>query len=290
MVDEADQATSKQYKNMFRYHFNGRRKYGFSATPYEKSKPVENLVLKEHLGSIISVTSRKHLESIGRIIPFRFTMFAVGEGGDRQDRAAFDIAEKEIITDSDDFHQLVYSIVKKFPGEGNLVILDTSSIELFGKKLEALIPNSKFIYGKTSKKQRRLAIQEFEDRKLSCLIGSKIIKRGLDLDGGAENLIICGGGKQHREQLQKVGRAVRNNKRGWARVFSFFFLNNFYLYKHSREQLKAIVEAEYDTNIVFKNKIISGEDLIKSRFQLLPKQQKKNPMLKRMGKIKGVRP
>jgi superfamily II DNA or RNA helicase len=280
MVDEADLATSKGYKNLFRYHFNGRRKYGFSATPFEKSKPVDNLVLREHLGSVISKSDRRALEGIGRIIPVVFTMFAFGEDGDRQDKTAFDIAEREIMIDNKKFHQMLLRIVGKFPSERNLILLDTSAIEDFGKHLEDLISDSKFIYGKTSKQQRNEYIKRFEDGKLSCLIGSKIIKRGLDLKGGVDNLIICGGGKQHREQLQKIGRAVRNNERGFARVFSFFFLNNYYLYRHSREQLKAVVGAGYKTNVVFKGKVVDGAELIKSRFRLMPKQQKKNLLRK----------
>lgn len=275
MVDEADQATTAQYKRLFKYYFKGRRKYGFSGTPFEKSRAVENLVLKEHLGSIISSTNIRDLEKIGRIIPITFTMFAVGQDGDRQDKTAFDIAERELIIENRQLYGIIQKIINKFDGQGNLILLDTSAIEIFGKALEEFIPNSKFIYGKTSKSKRQKHIKEFEDRKLSCLIGGKIIKRGLDLHGGVDNLILLGGGKQHRDQIQKIGRALRNNDRGFARVISFMYLNNFYLYKHSREQLKAVVNAGYKTQIIFKGKTVSGEDLIKSRFRLIPKQSKK---------------
>jgi superfamily II DNA or RNA helicase len=267
MVDECDKAVTGQYRNLFRFHFNGRRKYGFSGTPFDKKKPVESLSLREHLGSIISDTERKELENIGRIIPIRFYMFAFGEDGDPQDKTAFDIAEKEIIVENSAFHERVKKIVASFPDDGTLILLDTNNIKDLGKRLEDVIPNSVFIYGETGKVKRKEAITNFERRTLKCLIGGKIIKRGLDLRGGVENLIIIGGGKLWSEFDQKVGRAVRNNKRGWARVFSFMFLNNFYLYKHSREQLKALLSLGYDSKVVFKKATLDGQAYVKSRFR-----------------------
>ena len=267
MVDEADKATSKQYANLFRHHFNGRRKFGFSGTPFDKAKPVQNLVLREHLGGIISKTNRRELEKIGRIIPVKFYMFAYGENGDPQDKTAFDIAEREIIIDNDKFHKRVQKIVDSFPEDGTLILLDTSNIEDLGINLEDTISGSAFIYGKTPKTRRKEMIRAFEDRQLKCLIGGKIIKRGLDLRGGVENLIIIGGGKLWSEFDQKLGRAVRNNQKGWARVFSFLFLNNYYLYRHSREQLKALISLGYPSKVIFKDYVLDGAKYVKSRFR-----------------------
>jgi superfamily II DNA or RNA helicase len=268
MVDECDKATmNKQYRNLFRFHFKGRRRFGFSGTPFDDKKPVDNLTLKEHLGSIISETSRRELETIGRIIPIKFYMFVYGEDGNAQDKTAFDIAEREIVVENEDFHTKVLKITQAFPDDGTLILLDTNNIEELGLNLEALIPNSAFIYGKTSKSRRKECITAFEKRSLGCLIGGKIIKRGLDLRGGVENLIIIGGGKLWSEFDQKLGRAVRNNSRGWARVFGFIFLNNFYLYRHGREQLKALLSLGYQSKIVFKHKTIDGSTYVKSRFR-----------------------
>jgi superfamily II DNA or RNA helicase len=206
-------------------------------------------------------------------------MFAYGEDGDAQDRTAFDIAEREIIIDSVAFHKKVLQIVNSFPGDGTLILLDTSNIEDLGINLTEMIPGSAFIYGKTPKKRRKELIKAFEDRTLKCLIGGKIIKRGLDLAGGVENLIIIGGGKLWSEFDQKLGRAVRNNNRGWARVFSFMFLNNYYLYRHSREQLKALISLGYAAKVIFKHYTLDGEAYVKSRFRR-PKSKPKYKQLK----------
>ena len=273
MVDECDKAVSKPYKQLFKFHFKGRYKFGFSATPFDPDKPVENLVLREHLGPIISEIGRDEVQETGRIIPIKFYMMAEGEDGDKNDARTFDIAEREIIVDNDKFHSRVAKIVSAFPDDGTLILIDTTNVEDLGFKLEQKIPGSKFIYGKTSKSQRNKAIEQFEKRELKCLIGGKILKRGLDLRGGAENLIIIGGGKLYSNFDQKIGRAVRCNARGKARVFSFYFVNNKYLYLHSRKQLKALVGMGYYSEVVFSDARISGEDLIKARFRR-PKPKK----------------
>lgn len=267
MVDECDRATNKNYKNLFKYFFNGRRKYGFSATPFDDEKPVENMELKEHLGTIIFQTDRRELERLGRIIPIKFYMMAIGEDGDKNDKTAFDIAEREQMIDNVGFHQRILQIVNAFPDDGTLILVDTCNIVDLGNALEKTIPGSKFIYGETAKGQRRKYLKMFEQREIRCLIGGRILKRGLDLKGGVNNLILCGGGKLWSDYEQKIGRALRRNDKGWARVFAFMFLNNHYLYKHARSQLKAIVKMGYESKVVFKDVTVDGAEFVNSRFR-----------------------
>jgi superfamily II DNA or RNA helicase len=124
-----------------------------------------------------------------------------------------------------------------------------------------------FIYGKTPKTTRRKYLKLFEERKLQCLIGGKILKRGLDIKGGVDNLIICGGGRLWSDYEQKIGRALRVNEKGWARVFGFLFLNNYYLYRHGRSQLKAVVDMKYPTSVIFNDVTVDGEQFVRSRFR-----------------------
>lgn len=268
LVDEADKATSDNYKPLFRRIFKGRRRYGFTGTPFDKNKPVQNLFLKDRLGSVICKARRRELEEIGRIIPIEYIMVACGEDGNKADPTAFDIAEREFIIENTDFHSLILRIVTGFPDDSTLILVDTSAIEELGFMLEELIPNSKFIYGKTTKPQRRKYIKLFEEKELSCLIGGKILKRGLDLQGGCDNLILVGGGKLESDFDQKIGRAVRNNRRGKSRVFDFLFLNNKYLYAHSRARLKAVVGMGYKSKVIISGREIDGGQVVRSRFRI----------------------
>ena len=100
------------------------------------------------------------------------------------------------------------------------------------------------------------------------LIGSKILKRGLDLDGGCDNLIICASSKKNAEIEQKIGRAVRLNKRGWSRVFDFLFVGNMYLYMHSRKRLKRICQIGYPSIVIAKGVKLDGNKVIRPGFNL----------------------
>ncbi len=269
LVDECDKASSKPYRNLFRFYFKGRHKYGFSATPFDPDKPIDNLIIEDNMGPIIYEVSRAVVQQAGRIIPIKFYDIVI-EPDDlnvKPDSRAFDIAEREDMVENSDFHSQVKKIVDAFPNDGTLILVDTCNVEELGKTLENKIPDSKFIYGKTSKSQRHKYIKAFESRELKCLIGGKILKRGLDLKGGAENLIIIGGGKLWSNFDQKIGRAVRRNERGWARVFNFYFRTNKYLYEHSRKQLKALVDMGYDSLVVFKHATVDGASFVKSRFR-----------------------
>jgi hypothetical protein len=77
LVDECDKATGDSWKGLFRHCFKGRRRYGYSGTPFDPSKPVQGMVMQEHLGSVIAKTSRARLEKIGRIIACEYWMFSI---------------------------------------------------------------------------------------------------------------------------------------------------------------------------------------------------------------------
>ena len=265
LVHNCDKASSnKQYRKVVRQYTNSRYVYGFTGTvPMEEDK-LDTLNLTEVLGSVIAKSNRRHLEKIGRIIPVKYIMNVFGDNN-RHDKSAFDIAIKELIEENEALHNNIRKITESFGDENFLILVENIKL---GEALEEIIPNSVFIHGKTGKKKRDVALENFEDKKLKVLIGSKILKRGLDLKGGVDNLILAASSKKDSELEQKVGRAVRINDRGWARVFDYLYINNHYLYKHSRRRLKRMVQLGYPTIVAAPKKILDGERVIKRGFNL----------------------
>jgi superfamily II DNA or RNA helicase len=162
----------------------------------------------------------------------------------------------------------VKKICDSFPNDGTLILVDTSNVLLLGEQLEKIIPGSVFISGQTAIKKRDEALRAFESREIKILIGSKIIKRGLDLNGGCENMIICGGGKRQDNFDQMIGRAVRKTKRGWSRVFDFYFACSYYLLNHSRKRLKFINEMGYETTVIYDGIQVPGQKFVKDRYRI----------------------
>ena len=272
IIDEADRAVNAQYRNLMRFWFKGRRRYGLSGTYNDPAKPVQNMNLMENLGSIISVTSRSEVQAKGRIIPVALTALAFGNPKNRHDRTAYDIAEKEQVIENVKLHNLIKKLAERSaastPDHGVVILCE--SIPL-GQTIAALIDPAlkpEFIYGGTPKKQRRAAIDAFQKRESRVLIGSKIVKRGMDLKGGCETLIIATGGKLWSEFNQMVGRSVRVNNRKFCQIYDIFHLGSFYLYTHSRARLKHIVGMGYPAKVVFPTTTLDAEAFIKSRFRI----------------------
>lgn len=269
IADECDKAVSEPFKKLFRNMFSGRRRYGFSGTPFDVDKPVEGLVMQEHLGSIIAKESRENLTAIGRIIKCDYTMLAVGPFDNIRNSDAFDIAINDHMVNSFLFHRLISGVCKTYEGDGTLILVERELLGLaLVEELKRVGSIAHFIYGKTTKRRRNELLRSFERREYNVLIGGKIINRGLDLAGGCENLIIATGGKLQSDLDQKIGRAVRNNSRGRSRVFDFFFRCNKHLYNHSKARLQTMISLGYDTRVIFPGGSIDGKELVKRRFQI----------------------
>ncbi len=263
IVDECDMAASNIYKHVFRYLFRGRRRYGLSGTPFTPEKPVDNLFVKEHLGSEIVRVGREEVESRGRIVPLDYTMIAFGDNP--KDASTLDIAIKDNLTENPFFHRRIASICNVFENDSALILVERDNL---GHALQEAMPGSLFIHGKTPKKQRDKALVKFQNKDVRILIGGKILRRGLDVIGGFDLLILATGGKMWSTFLQQLTRAVRLNSSGKCKVVDFLFLCNKYMYNHSRVRLKSVVGIGYDARVIFQDgQQLDGQEFIASRFR-----------------------
>lgn len=265
MVDEADKATNKQYKKLLQKYTNCRYLYGFTGTlPDKQRDPVQYLHLKELLGNTIAHAGRRELENAGRIIPVKYVMFTMGRDN-RNNAAAFDIAQKRWIDENVELHNHIKSLVESLSNDNFLILVESITV---GKRLEEIVTGSKFIYGSTSHKIRNEILDNFANRNIRILIGSKILKRGLDVRGGIDNVILCASSKKYSELEQKIGRALRINNRGWARIFDYMYLQNKHLYKHSRERLSRMIQLGYPTTVATGKHRLGGEKVMKRGFNI----------------------
>jgi superfamily II DNA or RNA helicase len=196
-----------------------------------------------------------------------YTAIAFGNELNIKDKTAYDIAMKEQMIENSSFHKLIQKLTErsiKDPRFGTMILVESKPL---GYALESIINSSRFICGDHRMKARKAVINLFEKREIQVLIGGKIVKRGLDLSGGCETLIVATGGKLASDFSQKVGRALRVNCRGHAQIYDFYFLGNHYLYAHSRRRLKTIVAMGYPAKVVFKNGVVEAKKLIRARFR-----------------------
>jgi superfamily II DNA or RNA helicase len=269
IVDECDHSNSSTYKQVIRKLFNGRRRYGFSATPFDDEKPISNLNVEENFGYIIFEMQRKEIEARGRIIPLKYRMMVYEDPQfDLHNKIVLDEATNLFMVENQRFHDLILAIVQFHAGEKNMILVDRIPLgENLLESARARGMTAGFIYGKTPKRERTEFIDRFAAGDLDVLIGGKIVNRGLDVKGGVDNLIMAAGGKLRSDFLQKIGRALRVNNRGFSYVYDVLFRCNHYLYEHGKARLKTIVDAEYDSAVNFGHDTIDGPTLIKRNFR-----------------------
>lgn len=280
IVDECDRSNSSTYRHIIRNVYKGRRRYGFSATPFDTSKFMANLGIEENFGYIIFEMDRREVEARGRIVPLKYRMLVYEDSNHAlHNRIALDIATDMFMTNNDRLHDMIMGIVKFHMGEKNMILVDRIP---FGENLLAAAVargyKAAFIYGQTPKKERNSIIDSFAAGELDVLIGGKIVNRGLDVKGGVDNLIMAAGGKLRSDFLQKVGRALRVNKRGFSYVYDILYRCNHYLYEHSKSRLVTIVDAEYESSVNWGYTMVDGATFVSSNFRKpgKPKPPKKS--------------
>jgi superfamily II DNA or RNA helicase len=267
IVDECDLATSPMYRSIFRHFFKGRWRYGLTGSVFDKGKKIESMRMRSYLGPVIARVSRHEVEAAGRIVPIKYRMVVVtGQPGDIHDNARLDIAVTEKMAQNPKFHRIVARLCAKHQGQKTLILVENVAV---GDALCAAVPGAVFIHGKTPKGKRRKVLAAFEADEFSVLIGGKILKRGLDLKGGCDVLILAGGGQLTSDLKQKIGRGFRLNSVGYTLVYDFMLRLNKYLYRHSRTRLKAMVGLGFETRVIYPNGfVIDGADLIRRNFNV----------------------
>jgi len=269
IVDECDRSASDTYKKVIRTHFKGRRKYGFSATPYDDSKPIKNINIEENFGPIVFEMNRTEIEDRGRIIPCKYRSIVYEDPMyDLHNKITLDEATNMFMVNNNRFHDIIFGICNVHKGERNMILTERIPLgENLLARAQELGLNARFIYGLTSKTERDKIINEFSKGQLDVLIGGKIINRGLDIKGGVDNLIIATGGKLRSDFLQKIGRALRVNNRGFSYVYDFLFRCNHYLYEHSKARLLTIIDAGYESKVLFGYTNLDGKELVRRNFK-----------------------
>lgn len=278
IVDECDRSSGPSYREVIRKQFRGRRKYGFSGTVFDESKPIANLNIEENFGYIICEKGRQEVEEKGRIVPIKYRMIYYSDPEYHfRNKINVEDAIRLFMVENPKLHAMIYGILRCHKGEKNMILVDR--IEL-GDTINDYLSNaslsSKFICGTTPKKERDNILSDFAAGKLDVMIGGKVVNRGLDIKGGVDNLIMATTGKLRSEFLQKIGRAVRVNERGYSHVYGFLMRCNHYLFEHSKAALNTIISAGYESQVNFGHTVVTGEEAIRRKFVPPPLNSKKN--------------
>lgn len=106
-----------------------------------------------------------------------------------------------------------------------------------GRRLVELIPGAVFINGENPTKENKQSLQDFNDGKLNCIVGTSIIGEGIDLARAACG-VMAGGGKAYGTIQQRVGRLLRlHSSKKLALMVDWLHNGSKYPLKHSKRRV-----------------------------------------------------
>ncbi len=116
-------------------------------------------------------------------------------------------SEASYITKNDNRNEELVKYISNIARTGNTLVI-LNSIK-HGKKLQALIPESVFIYGQTKSKERQTVYKSYANRDDIVHFSTyKLVQAGLDIPR-IKNLVIIDAGKSYIRVIQSLGRGLR---------------------------------------------------------------------------------
>jgi superfamily II DNA or RNA helicase len=232
IVDEVKHSQAASYVKLMK-RCEAPVRLGFDATPFTYDDQVLDWTIKKCVGDVIYEKTTKDLIDMGLLVRPIIGMTHINNDPEIYQKMDYRTAYKELIVMNDKRNQLIKRIVNQ---ENGRILVLIREIE-HGRQLQHLIPDSTFLYGEIDSLERYNEIQNFVNCKDKyVLIGSTIFDEGIDFENGIDAIIIASAGKGFRKVVQRLGRALRKNKKGFVSVYDFYDDGNEHLSKHSKSR------------------------------------------------------
>lgn len=192
-------------------------RFGVSATIEVSDSPNGKFVLESATGRVIYSISTSELIKRKVLCPIIYNVVKLPAepcrswrniyAGKKGNRHCVVPGAYEInILENPERNSLISDITMALHKQGRKVLVLVDLVEKHGKILEKMIQNSVFLHGEQNRTTRDEHIESFvEDNKVLI---STIVKEGFDVPA-IDAVWIAGGGKGHRQLIQKIGRARR---------------------------------------------------------------------------------
>ena len=217
---------------------NAYYRYGTSGSPLDRSDGA-NLRLIAQTGPVIYEVSNKTLVELGVSVQPYLELVPVNEpnlkGKD------WPTAQDLGVVNNDILNKAVADKVNQEVQLGKQVVIIFDRIDQGNhicKYLDQCNLTYQYLKGADNAEEREKCFDKFRKGKLNCILGTKILNQGIDIDC-IDVLILPGGGKAKISSLQRIGRGLRKKegKDSLLVVDYMISCNNKHLAKHSKERL-----------------------------------------------------
>lgn len=237
LVDECDLSTSKSYTNVIKYLFNCYVKVGLSGSPFTHKDKNKNEKIRCLFGELIYTIKNKELIAKGwsspvkvRILKGNETIKIPGNYAQEVDKGIIDNIDRNNKIKRRVKHHYKY---KRFP---ILVITKNHKhIMILFNKLKKIGLNVEWVHHK--RKERPEIIKDFRTGKIDILVGSMILKRGMNFPL-IKYICSAGGGDSIANVLQILGRGTRKHESKKKTIMEDFYDEGAYIKRHSKHRIK----------------------------------------------------
>jgi superfamily II DNA or RNA helicase len=246
IVDECKHQAAKTYCDVFRKS-NAVVRLGFDATPFTEDNRCTDFMIKKFLGDIIYEVPTRRLIDKGVLVEPRIKMIKMSCDYELGDKGMdYSKAYDKFVVDNKQRNKMIVELAARHSGR---VLILINKIK-HGRTLEKLLPNALFLHGEIDSQERYDQVQEFiASTDKFDLIGSTIFDEGVDFPKGIDALIVASAGKGFRKTIQRIGRALRNNGKGFVDVYDFYDYGNSYLEEHSKTRYEIYIRENFQCNL-----------------------------------------
>lgn len=247
--------------------FNAPFRWGLTATPFMRTK-YDNMLLRGVTGGILYRKPLAELVEEGFLVPPKmFVMHVPGKMDlprPKPKKGQKSIGNKTLseywrkvetlgIKNNEIRTNKIIEAIDEGPWPLLVLVKTTEQARFIQSLYEALGAYGElpYIFGKTSSKARKQAVQEMEAGTLKILMTSTIFDDGIDI-GNLRTIVLAGGGKSDQALVQRIGRAVRRapGKEG-ATIIDFADGHHKKLQEHAKQREDTFIaqgfEVEYET-------------------------------------------
>jgi len=232
-------------------------RFAYSATPFKSDNKGTEMRLVGATGEVIFEFPAKQAIEEGYLTKPHYIM--VRGNFNKVEDLSYQQAYKDGIEEHRQRNQLIADIAGKLDVPTLVLVIRKEQGKMLRNMIKQNGKKSEFLKGTDDRAARKEAIRQLQSGEIDCLIATTIFDEGIDAPAiGA--LILAGGGKAHHLVIQRIGRGIRLDEgKEYTPVFDFLDDHSVkdvdentvgHLWKHSRERLEAVKNAEYDNEVL----------------------------------------
>jgi len=246
IIDECHMSACETVQQIFK-HSKPEHLYGLSGSPWRDDGA--DLLIESVLGKYIVNIPASRLIREGYLAK-AIIRFRVVPPYPYDIEKSYPSIYKKYVVENEVRNGLILDAAKTLVGKGYQTLILFSSLkhgrilyDLFKQHMKCAI-----LDGSNDKDERQQVKKDLEDRKIDCILASKIFDIGVDIPSLAGLVIACGG-KSTVKALQRVGRVIRKYPGKTFAVVIDFCDQITYLDNHSRIRHKIYTSEDgFDVN------------------------------------------